>query len=470
MEIVQDQNVNFGRLLRKQRVADGGPYRLLTYCVSLSVDAGLLVYNTLSCEMVLLQGDEVRDILSLPYLVEHWFLVPQNFDDRKLARQYRHIHALIAPKGKYINNYTILTTTDCNARCFYCYEMGRSRIPMSEETAEKVAGYIKNNHANDARHRGQNLTWFGGEPLYNYKAIDLICSRLKESDVPFHSIMISNGYLLSPELVERAKTLWNLIKIQITLDGTEEVYNRSKSFVYREGSAFQRVMRNIGLLLDAGILVYVRLNMDLYNSDDLMSLAHLLAETFPGRKGLFVYCSPLFEAAAGKRSSKRTEEGRQEIYLKQRKLTALLERLGLGNQRQNGVDRDIRNQHCMADSQHSVVIAPTGDLGLCEHYSDDNFFSHIDTPEVRDENVMRSFSERCEDLDICDDCAIYPQCIRLKKCEEGSLCSAMKKLQRNDLFKMRMMISFKRWNKKRNYETEVPILDQPSAGEICGCA
>ena len=42
-----------------------------------------------------------------------------------------------------IIGYTIFTTTDCNARCFYCFELGRSRIPMSEETAHKTARYIR---------------------------------------------------------------------------------------------------------------------------------------------------------------------------------------------------------------------------------------------------------------------------------------------------------------------------------------
>ena len=32
----------------------------------------------------------------------------------------------------------ILTTTACNARCAYCYEMGATILQMGEETAEQA--------------------------------------------------------------------------------------------------------------------------------------------------------------------------------------------------------------------------------------------------------------------------------------------------------------------------------------------
>ena len=76
---------------------------------------------------------------ALPQLVEQWFLVPQSHDDRLLSRQITDVARMLEKSSDAITHYTILPTTDCNARCFYCYEKGRRRIPMTDRTAQKVA-------------------------------------------------------------------------------------------------------------------------------------------------------------------------------------------------------------------------------------------------------------------------------------------------------------------------------------------
>ena len=65
----------------------------------------------------------------------------------------------------YIDKYVIFTTLDCNARCFYCYELkSKGKTPMSIETAEKVAKYIITHCPKGTE---VSLDWFGGEPLFN---------------------------------------------------------------------------------------------------------------------------------------------------------------------------------------------------------------------------------------------------------------------------------------------------------------
>ena len=69
------------------------------------------------------------------------------------------ISKLLTEKG--IENYTILTTTNCNARCFYCYESNLPHINMEETTAKRLVEYmIENKESNTLRRH-----WFGGEPL-----------------------------------------------------------------------------------------------------------------------------------------------------------------------------------------------------------------------------------------------------------------------------------------------------------------
>ena len=231
MQVIHSIVRPFHQLLGLQKIQADETYRLLAFVVELPVDEGLLLYNTMSKAMVLLSEDEVAlmnsDLRSLPQLIELWFAVPLSHDDGLLSRQMRQVAKLIRKPGKGINKYTIFTTTDCNARCFYCYELGRPRIPMSEATARKVADYIIG-HCNG---QAVGIEWFGGEPLYNKPVITLICRLLRESGVKYHSSMVSNAYLMDAETVEEASADWMLKRVQITLDGTERVYNRSKAYI-----------------------------------------------------------------------------------------------------------------------------------------------------------------------------------------------------------------------------------------------
>ena len=212
MKIIIPTTSTFEQVVGRQKRADGELYRLMTYVVQQPVADGMLLYNTLTCSLVLLTPDEAADIIAQGELIDRWFLVPQGHDDRKLCRQVRQMAVLLTPAPKVVTTYTILPTTGCNARCFYCYEQGTRPVTMTAETASQVVRYI-------VAHRGNEevtLRWFGGEPLVNVKAIDQICTELRAQGVPFTSSMVSNGYLFDADMVQRAKNLWQLQKVQIT--------------------------------------------------------------------------------------------------------------------------------------------------------------------------------------------------------------------------------------------------------------
>lgn len=67
-------------------------------------------------------------------------------------------------------------------------------------------------------------------------------------------LLTPEEYLFDGATVEQAVSHWKLKSVQITLDGTEEIYNRSKAFIYKDGkSPYQVVLANIQRLLDAGV-------------------------------------------------------------------------------------------------------------------------------------------------------------------------------------------------------------------------
>ena len=452
MKTILPPSDNVLKMLGKPRNSENG-YRLMKYVLTKPSDDGVLLFHVLTREMLLLTAEEYSAPDRLSELRDKWFLVPQTLEDKKYADQVRFIRKTVHKKPQHVTNYTIFTTTDCNARCFYCYEMGRSRIPMSVETAHKAAAYI-------AEHCGGKkvkLKWFGGEPLFNKQVMDVICGELAKHGIEYRSSIVSNGYLFDEETVNRAVNLWKLNWVQITLDGTEEVYNRSKAFIYKDGeSPYRIVMANIGRLLDAGVRVNIRMNMDEHNAEDLFLLADELHERFADKKGLYVYSHLLFDFL-GKKERARAEEERRRIYEKQRQLSERLDSYGLIVHR--GLKKVMPVNMCMADSGNSLTILPNGELGLCEHYSEDNFVGHIDS-EVLDDKMVQSFRETWEQIDDCADCFYYPACIRLKKCIELKECfPEMREDTRRSILDS-MQETYEKWLKKEDEDEE----DRP---ELC---
>lgn len=424
------------KVVGKQKRKENQSYRLMTYVIQCPVEDGVLLYHTLTCCLVLLTQEEYEHIDEHQELIDLWFLVPQNHDDRKLCHQIRQMAGLFKPSAKHITAYTILTTTGCNARCFYCYEKGTKPITMTAETASKVSQYI-------LAHRGEEkvkLSWFGGEPLYNAQVIDLICRELKEHDVPFRSKMISNGYLFDEEMVRRAKELWQLRQVQITLDGREQTYNRVKRYIYENVNAFERVLKNIELLTAADIRVIVRLNVDKHNIDEMAQLIVFLHERYGENKNLAVYSHELF--------AERTPEDNAALYEQRMQLEQQMADCGYNHQR--WLQKDLKLNCCMADNDQSVIISPDGHLGKCEHFIDSEFFGHIDSEE-RDEAILRKFKERPEDIEACNDCPCYPQCFRLKMCPNGCNCTPERQKEQIHNIKEAMKNEYQRWlNKNGN--------------------
>ena len=449
MKIISNENDTILKLLSKfNKSASGG--RLSHYCAEAQIPDGHLVLHLLTQEMVLLTEDHWEKRFENEYLKSHWFIVPEGANDKEYADLLNWVLENKQKKSGNITDYTIFTTTDCNARCFYCFELGRSRVPMSEDMARKVADYIADHCGGEK----VSLRWFGGEPLFNPGVIDIICDGLRERNVDFSSSMVSNGYLFDEAMVAKAAD-WNLKRVQITLDGTEAVYNKAKAFIYKQGSPYQVVLANIGRLLDASIRVSVRLNMDMHNAEDLLSLVEELAVRFAGKKGLTVYAHHIFKGNEPMAESHSAEEWavREEAMIR---LEDRIEALGLASKA--GISKNVKMNFCMADSGRSVTILPGGEIGLCEHFSESEFIGHIDR-EGFDQAVVDSWKERIPEIPECATCFYYPQCRQLKKCASGSVCFDVIRREKLRKVKRQMLNEYERWKKQEASQEEPEDID-----------
>lgn len=419
MTIIKNAGKMEAACLGLQKVDTAAEYRRLSYSMQVDSDDGILLYNNITGELIFLNEEDKKavensDMTSetVIYLINKWFFVPMRYNDVILCDQVNSFMNLICDAepscaAKKFTNFTILTTTDCNARCFYCYEAGRTRITMSEKVANDVADFI----IESCRGNPVTFRWFGGEPLCNFKAIDIICERLSQNGIVYESNMVSNGYLFNESSIEKAVRHWNLYLVQITLDGTEDVYNRCKAYIYKDSSPYKKVMLNIKHLLDAGVAVKIRMNADEHNLDDLFRLTDILFENFGHYKKFTVYSHLLFEED----SDMRTYERRKELFKNHLKLEKYIESKGFSVK--PTLDNYLRYRQCMADNPQATVVLPDGHLGRCEHFSDSNFWGSIYSENV-DKSVINYFKEKrvlpCE----CDDCAIRPACIQLENCPD----------------------------------------------------
>ena len=415
MKVIIPTTPLIDKIIGQQKRAEGEHYRLMTYVVQQPVDDGLLLYNTLTCSMLLLTPDEANDITGQQELIDRWFLVPEAHDDRKACIEIRQLATLLTPADKAITKYTILTTTGCNARCFYCYEKGTKPVVMTAETASKVVRYI-------VAHRGDekvHINWFGGEPLVNAKVIDQISTELSGQGVPFTSSMTSNGYLFDADRIQRAKDLWQLLQVLITLDGTEQTYNRVKDYVYRGVNAFERVLKNIGLLTAVGIRVSIRLNVDKHNIGEMAELVELLHQRFGANEHLIVNSVPLY--------GERSPEDSTTLFEQKMRLDQQIAACGYNPKRR--LPKSIKTNNCSADNDGLVVIAPDGHLSKCQHYIESKVIGHIDREE-RNEAVLCKFKECLPDIEACATCFFYPLCNRLVVCKDCNFCTPEKRQER----------------------------------------
>lgn len=442
MRTIYEADNTASRICGPQTQQPGVSYRVSSCCLEVPCEDGTILYHTMTGAMYLLSPGETMEDHRQPLLRE-WFFVPQAYRERKQVDDLKCIAALVHRPPKGITSFTVFPTTDCNARCFYCYETGIRKLTMSPDTAHAVARYIADACG------GQEVTirWFGGEPFYNTQAVDIICADLASSGVAFTSLATSNGYYLTPDMAGHAAQAWHLKGVQIALDGTEQVYNRTKAYVDENGNPYLRVLENIAALMKAGIRVTVRLNLHKGNAADLMSLCDELAQRFPNRDKLRIYVIAL-----------KNRDGEGRLYDDERAVEALTAQMhekiaAMGCGVEFGLARGIVNNQCMADNDHCEVIFPDGTTGRCEHYAESEVTGSIYSPE-RDAAVVQSWKERV-DYPACATCVMYPVCIKLKKCfwQDGQ-CTPRDQERKISRMRKSVLLSYSKWKTGQSQAAE----------------
>lgn len=248
---------------------------------------------------------------------------------------------------------SVLTTTNCNARCFYCYEKGVKHVNMDDKTLEALYNFIMS-------YSPQKVTfgWFGGEPLVNTCVIDKLCEYCNNQQIQYESTMISNGALVDKYL-DKFKGLWKVKRIQITLDGVGEKYNKVKNYMDNSFNYFEKVVENIHKLLEQNTFVSIRLNFNQENYEDVLECIEFIHKEFGNKKNLKVYACHIF----GGVDTIHLADGRNLYLIIYRKLMAFGYIRSLKDLRFNFINAG----YCFTTNKSHFVINSDGNIFTCDH-------------------------------------------------------------------------------------------------------
>jgi uncharacterized protein len=177
---------------------------------------------------------------------------------------------------------TLAPTLNCNFKCIYCYERDKNvnkHINMSKGKANTFIKFIYKQIDNGVKNIG--ISWYGGEPLLEIKAINEISTKIIEvcdkNKISYSSSMISNGYLLNEKAFETI--LKSRIKfIQITLDGPPDIHNHFRPL--QDGSpTFSIIIKNIKKFIDftkGKVKIAIRINLAQENMESSFNLIKIL--------------------------------------------------------------------------------------------------------------------------------------------------------------------------------------------------
>jgi len=246
---------------------------------TLTEDGKLMIWNTLKGSMSVFaahQAETVRSLLRkgeleaeadgiVGYLSRRGFLVGADVDEYRAFQmtfghqQYRTDMLQLC----------LLSSEDCNFRCKYCYETFQ-RGTMKPWVRDGVRRMVENQAP---ALRFLSISWFGGEPLYGFDAIEDLAPFFvevsEEHSIRYRANMTTNGYLLTPEV--SAKLLaWQINDFQITLDGPPDTHDKSRP-TRTGGASFDTILSNLEAMsrMEEEFRVAARVNFDPENEPRL---------------------------------------------------------------------------------------------------------------------------------------------------------------------------------------------------------
>lgn len=177
-------------------------------------------------------------------LKKRYIIIESTFDEDE------YINNLSQPKSPYekITHLRLCMSENCNLSCTYCYvDCKNENANMPFEVAQKaVKGFFS---LLQNENRTGDVTFFGGEPIINWKILKEVILYIKELDPErkvFKKVsMVTNGTLLDKEKALFLKN--HSVLVSISYDGPKDVNDKVRITKMGKGS-FDKIVEGIEIM------------------------------------------------------------------------------------------------------------------------------------------------------------------------------------------------------------------------------
>jgi uncharacterized protein len=388
-------------------------------------DGRLIVWNTLRGSMSVFPADQKDSVKSMitrrgcegtlqgmvKYLYDRGFIVAEGTDEYRL---FQHEFGTMHYRQDALE-LILLASEDCNFRCTYCYEdFARGTMkPLVREAIKKLV------RKKLPTLRYLSVSWFGGEPLYGWGAIEDLAPFFREivteNGLAFRSNMTTNGYLLTPDVAEKLIS-WGVQRFQVTLDGTAEDHDKSRPG--RNGEpTFEVIFRNL-LALKQRPEVFrldLRINFDQNNRDRLTEFVDLLGKELGGdpRFRLLLRAVGRWGGSNDGNLDVCGKDDAQDVTYQM--ITRAAEQ-GLGNCDDVRDKRAFGSDVCYAARPYNFIIGADGLVMKCTvdlDKKDRNIVGHLDEEGTLhlDKTKLTLWTDPAYSTDPgCQKCVVLPVC------------------------------------------------------------
>ena len=302
---------------------------------------------------------------------------------------------------------TILTTYACNLGCTYCFQESlHSPFSMSRETSRRVIQWISEKF-HTLSPLTVELVFYGGEPLLNPEAIQIISREMSEITKPMgirlNISIITNGVLLDRQLVDFLLPL-GLMEIKVTLDGDRKAHNAKRPYRNGEGT-FETILRNLSEI-KGKVPISVGGNFDDSNKESIPRLLDLLVERAFNGNLKRVGFKPIFSSPD---NGRRPQNPLNTCTFSDLDIEDLLWLRRETQRRGFPCPEGFALGPCEAAREYAYTIDPLGKIYKCPGSAgmDEFVIGDINEEELNYRNTQFMTFNPCE---ICRGCPYVPIC------------------------------------------------------------